>query len=131
MKLLHWTKVKARAISRKTRVERTAYCQNYLRDGDYEQLASQRGIRRKGLGKKQNGEEIGERRDLFFCLSRFSFPPLPSPPLFLRQSGYKNTEDHLLRGARFADRAKTITQLSPVNFDTTYICIFIYLFEIS
>ena len=37
----------------------------------------QRGIRRKGLGKKENGEEIGERRDLFLCLSRFSPPPLP------------------------------------------------------
>ena len=61
----------------------------------------QRGIRRKGLGKKENGEEIGERRDLFFCLSRFSSRPVPSP--FLRLSGYKNTEDNLLRGAGFAD----------------------------
>ena len=32
-----------------------------------------------------------------------AFLPVPPPPLLLRQSVYKNTEDHLLRGAGFAD----------------------------
>ena len=80
--------------------------------------------------EKRLGRE-GTFSSAFRAFLSLPSPPLPSPPLFLRQSGYKNTEDHLLRGARFADWAKTITQLSPVNFDTTYICIFIYLFEIS
>ena len=77
--------------------------------------------------RRKTAKRLGREETFSSAFRAFLPPPSPPLPFFYASQATTDTEDHLLRGAGFADWEKTITQLSPISFDTTFAFLFISL----